>query len=86
MVHMEAGCFIVSVAALRDSADILATLSNCIWFELETRPADAAFNLFCFWRIDRATALTHILKTILERVHLNFCGLFVGSTIPAEYV
>ena len=84
MVYMEAGCFVVSIAALGDSSDILATVSNLIWFELETRPADAAFNLLGFRRIDCATTLTHILQTILERVHLYFGGLFVGSTIPAE--
>ena len=48
MVNMEARCFVVSVAALRDYADILATVSNLIGMELETGPADAAFNLLGF--------------------------------------
>ena len=83
---MEAGRFIVSTAALGDGADVLAALSNLIRTELETGSADAAVNLLGLGRIDCATTLTHVLQTVLERVHLDLRGLLVGSTVPAEDV
>ena len=49
MVNMEARCFVVSITALRRSADILATVSDLIGMELETGPADATFDLLGFW-------------------------------------